>query len=183
MKGCLHTLHVRSGVLQFLLIVDAAAVEENAPRHRDSRAKGRGSALALWGPMPFIADPFVHQILGYAIRVHTALGPGLYESVYEACLAAEFDAAGIGFDRQVPLPVRYLGVNLPCVYRMDLVIDGRLLVELKTVDRVLPVHRAQILTYLRLSGLKQGLLINFNVTRLMDGVSSFLNGTPELIAR
>jgi GxxExxY protein len=127
----------------------------------------------------FIADPIAHQVIGCAIRIHRALGPGLYESVYEACLGAEFDAARIHFKRQVPISLSYLGRQLPCAYRIDLIVEERLLIELKTVDRVIPVHGAQVLTYLKLSGMKQGLLINFNAPRLVDGVRSFVNGLSD----
>lgn len=94
--------------------------------------------------------------------------------VYQTCVSTEFEAAGLTYARQVPIPVTYRGRTLPCVYRMDLVVAGRLVLELKTVDRMLPVHSAQMLTYLKLSGLRRGLLINFNVPRLVDGIKSFV---------
>jgi GxxExxY protein len=126
--------------------------------------------------MGFIADPLAHQVIGHAIQVHRAFGPGLYEPVYEQCMAAEFEASRIRFRRQIPISLTYLGRSLPCVYRIDFIIEDRLLVELKATERLMPVHGAQVLTYLKLSGLKQGLLINFNVRRLVDGVRSFVNG-------
>jgi GxxExxY protein len=116
----------------------------------------------------------VEQVIGCAIAVHRVLGPGLFESVYETCVGAEFEAAGLSYTRQVPIPLSYRDRRLPCVYRLDLVVEGRLLLELKAVDRVLPVHSAQMLTYLKLSGLRQGLLFNFNVPRLVDGIKSFV---------
>lgn len=124
--------------------------------------------------MGYIADPLVERVIGCAIAVHRVLGPGLFESVYEPCVVAEFEASGLGHSRQVPIPLTYRNRTLPCVYRMDLVVEGRLVVELKTVDRILPVHGAQVLTYMKLSGLRQGLLINFNVPRLVDGIKSFV---------
>jgi GxxExxY protein len=124
--------------------------------------------------MALISDPLVQSVIGCAIAVHRVLGPGLFESVYETCVAAEFEATGLSYARQVPIPLVYRDRTLPCVYRMDLVVEGRLVVELKTVDRMLPVHNAQMLTYLKLSGLRQGLLMNFNVPRLVDGIKSFV---------
>ncbi|WP_058553752.1 GxxExxY protein [Thiohalocapsa sp. ML1] len=118
-------------------------------------------------------DPLSGAVIGAAIEVHRHLGPGLLESTYEACLAYELQQRGIGFQLQVPLPVRYKGVSLECGYRIDAMVEGRLLLELKAVERILPIHAAQILTYMRLASVDTGLLINFNVTRLIDGVQRF----------
>jgi GxxExxY protein len=118
-------------------------------------------------------DPLSGAVIGAAIEVHRHLGPGLLESTYEACLAYELQHRGIGFQLQVPLPVRYKGVSLECGYRIDAMVEGRLLLELKAVERILPIHAAQILTYMRLASVDTGLLINFNVTRLIDGVQRF----------
>ena len=126
--------------------------------------------------MPYISDPLAHRVIGFAINIHRTFGPGLYESPYAACFEAECDAAGLKYERQKPIRLSYLGRELPCVFRIDLVIEGRLLVELKAVERLTPVHSAQMLTYLKLTGIPQGLLINFNVTKLVDGVRSFVNG-------
>jgi GxxExxY protein len=115
-------------------------------------------------------DPLTEQVIGLAIEVHRALGPGLLESAYEECLAFELKERGVGFERQVPLPVRYKSVRLDCGYRMDLVIENRAIIELKAVERLLPVHDAQLLTYLKLSGMRIGLLLNFNVAVLKDGL-------------
>jgi GxxExxY protein len=115
-------------------------------------------------------DPITDRIIGCAIEVHRSLGPGLLESAYEECLCYELAEAGIAFKRQVPLPVRYKEVRLDCGYRMDVVVEDRVVVELKTVEKLAPVHDAQILTYLRLSGLPVGLLMNFNVSVLKDGI-------------
>jgi GxxExxY protein len=115
-------------------------------------------------------DPLTQQIIGFAIEVHRQLGPGLLESAYEECLCYELHQAAIAFRRQVPLPVVYKAVRLDCGYRMDLVIRDKVIVELKTVERLLPVHEAQLLTYLKLSGIPTGLLLNFSSAVLKDGL-------------
>jgi GxxExxY protein len=109
-------------------------------------------------------------VIGSAIEVHRELGPGLLESAYEECLALELADAGLAVARQVELPLRYKGRNLDAGYRLDLVVDERLIIELKCVERLLPIHDAQLLTYLRLSGMKTGLLLNFNTPVLFRGV-------------
>ena len=113
-------------------------------------------------------------MIGCALRVHSELGPGLFESAYEACLAHEFGKSNLAFGRQVKLPMRYAGVQLDMAYIADFIVESSVLVELKCVERTLPIHHAQVLTYLRLSGLKKGLLINFNSERLKDGIKSFV---------
>ncbi len=110
------------------------------------------------------------RVIGAAIEVHKHLGPGLLESAYEACLCREFDLLGIPYERQVSLPVEYKGLHLDGGYRLDLVIDRQILLELKSVEELLPIHEAQLLTYMKLSGINIGLLINFNVPVLKDGV-------------
>jgi GxxExxY protein len=109
-------------------------------------------------------------VIGAAIEVHRELGPGLLESAYEACLGHELALRQIAFERQVPLPVSYKGVHLDCGYRLDLVVNGQLVVELKAVEHLEPIHEAQLLTYLRLSRKRVGLLINFNVALLKQGI-------------
>jgi GxxExxY protein len=109
-------------------------------------------------------------VIGAFIEVHRHLGPGLLESVYEACLCAELSLRGLRFARQRPPPVDYKGLQLNCGYRLDIVVDGRILVELKTVERLLPIHEAQVVTYLRLAQLPVGLLVNFNVIVLKTGL-------------
>ena len=106
-------------------------------------------------------DDLSNKIIGCAIEVHRELGPGLLESTYEQCLAYELSRAKIPFKLQVELPVEYKEIRLDCGYRIDLLADGRLVVELKSVDQLLPIHEAQILTYMKLAGVKVGLLINF----------------------
>jgi GxxExxY protein len=115
-------------------------------------------------------DDLSNRVIGCAIEVHRALGPGLLESAYGRCLGHELSLAEIPFAREESLPVRYKGTQIDCGYRVDLIVAERLIVELKTVDRLLPIHEAQVLTYLRLSGIKVGLLINFNVEVLKDGL-------------
>jgi len=110
-------------------------------------------------------------IIGAAIEVHRHLGPGLLESAYQKCLEYELASRGIAFSVQVDLPVVYKGVRLDCGYKMDFVVEDVVVVELKSVEEVVPVHEAQLLTYLRLSGKRVGLLINFNVSALKDGVT------------
>ena len=118
-----------------------------------------------------IYEELSHEIRGAAIEVHKELGPGLMESSYEECLCHEFNLRGLRFQRQVPLPVAYKGVKLDCGYRLDLLVEDKIILELKCVQEVHPIHEAQLLTYLRLSGKKVGLLINFNVTLMKDGIT------------
>jgi GxxExxY protein len=115
-------------------------------------------------------DQLTEQVIGLAIEVHRRLGPGLLESVYEKCLCYELDTAKVPHRRQAELPVTYKEIRLDCAYRMDIVIANELIIELKTVDRLLPVHEAQLLTYLRISGIRTGLLLNFNTALLKDGL-------------
>jgi len=118
-------------------------------------------------------------ILGGALSVHKALGPGLLESAYEACLAFELAERGLSVERQKALPVRYREVNLDCGYRIDLLVDGKVIVEVKAVDKLNPIHEAQLLSYLKLSNCKVGLLINFNVRILKNGVRRLVLGLEE----
>jgi GxxExxY protein len=115
-------------------------------------------------------DELTEKIIGAAIEVHRALGPGLLESAFEECVSHEMRFANLNFARQQPLPVVYKSVHLDCGYRIDLVVEGRVVVELKTVDRLLPIHDAQLLTYLRLAGIRTGLILNFNVPALREGI-------------
>ena len=109
------------------------------------------------------------RIIGCAIEIHRALGPGLLESAYEQCLCREMSLAGIRFERQVPLPVVYKGVKVDCGYQIDILVEDSVVLELKAVEKLLPIHEAQLITYLRLSGKRIGLLINFNVPVLAEG--------------
>jgi GxxExxY protein len=118
-------------------------------------------------------DPFTGKVIGCAIEVHRVLGPGLLESTYQQCLARELHLNGIAFKLEHPLPVEYKGVKLDCGYRIDILAENRLIIELKTVEAVKGIHKAQLLTYMKLSKLDTGLLINFNVKRLKDGIQRF----------
>jgi GxxExxY protein len=115
-------------------------------------------------------DPLTEKVIGLAIDVHRQLGPGLLESAYEECLCYELGHARLTFRRQVALPIVYKSVRLDCGYRLDVVVENRLILELKTVERLLPIHEAQLITYLRLSGVPTGLLLNFNSAVLKHGV-------------
>ena len=115
-------------------------------------------------------DELSNKVIGCAIEVHRNLGPGLLESTYEQCLAYEFKIEGMPFNLQYPLPVEYKGIKLDCGYRIDLLVANSLIVELKSVENVLPIHQAQLLTYMKLSGIKIGLLMNFNVKYMKDGI-------------
>ena len=119
-------------------------------------------------------DLLSEKVIGAAIEVHRSLGPGLLESAYEECLCYEFANRGLAFERQVPVPVSYKGVDIECGYRADLVVQRVLLVELKAVEKILPIHHAQVLTYLKLSGIRTGLLMNFNTKILKDGIKRFV---------
>lgn len=115
------------------------------------------------------------KIIGGCIAIHRALGPGLLESAYEECLCHELTLAGLKFERQKALPVEYRGIKLDCGYRLDLVVEEMVIVELKAIESLLPVHDAQLLTYLKLTGCTVGLLINFNVPVLVHGVKRLVN--------
>jgi len=119
------------------------------------------------------------RIIGAAIEVHRQTGPGLLESAYEECLCYELTQLGLSFKRQVHLPVTYKGITLDCGYKMDLVVEDTVVLELKTVDEILPVHTAQLLTYLKLSGKKVGLLLNFNAPILAKGIKRLVNHFDE----
>ena len=119
-------------------------------------------------------DEISNKVIGCAIEVHRELGPGLLESTYEQCLAYELSQANIPFKLQVDLPVEYKEIRLDCGYRIDLLAEDRLIVELKSVDQLLPIHEAQMLTYMKLAGVNIGLLINFNVTVLKKGIRRFV---------
>lgn len=119
-------------------------------------------------------NDITHEILDSAYKVHTALGPGLLESAYQACLYYELKKKGFRVESEKPLPLVYEEVKLDCGYRIDLLIENSVIVELKTVDQFIDVHQAQILTYMKLSKIKYGLLINFNVKSLKDGIKRFV---------
>ena len=119
-------------------------------------------------------DELSNRVIGCALEVHRELGPGLLESTYEQCLAHELKLNGIRFELQHPLPVKYKGVRLDCGYRVDVLVEDKLIIELKSVEQMKGIHEAQLLTYMRLAGVKIGLLINFNVTKLKNGIKRFV---------
>ena len=120
-------------------------------------------------------EDLTEKIIGAAIEVHRNLGPGLLESAYQECLARELTLRKVPFEKEKNLPVEYKGVQVDCGYRMDFVIDNQVIIELKAVEAVLPIHRAQLITYLKLTGYKVGLLINFNVQQLIKGIERLAN--------
>ena len=120
-------------------------------------------------------DLLTEKIIGFGIDVHRALGPGLLESAYEECLCYELSEAGVGFTRQTHLPVAYKNVKLDCGYRMDILVDESVIVEVKTVTQLIPIHTAQLLSYLKMSGMRVGLLLNFHVPVLKTGLKRIVN--------
>jgi GxxExxY protein len=125
------------------------------------------------------ANEASHAVIGAALKVHNALGPGLLESAYDACLFHELKQAGLQFEHEVHLPVVYEGVQLATAFRVDYIVEKCLILELKCVERVLPVHRAQVLSYQKLTALPLGLLINFNVPYLRQGIFRIINAPEE----
>ncbi|GLH72999.1 hypothetical protein GETHLI_15010 [Geothrix limicola] len=117
-----------------------------------------------------IHGEITEKVLGAAVEVHEHLGPGLLESAYEACLCHEFEIRGLSFQRQVRLPLEYKGLRVDAAFRLDLVVEGKVIVELKSQEGILPVHEAQLMTYLKLTGMRVGLLMNFNVPIMNDGI-------------
>jgi len=118
-------------------------------------------------------------IIGVAIGIHKALGPGLLESAYEACMVYDLTQTGLRVEQQKPLPVVYREVKLECGYRLDLLVENEVIVEIKSTEKFLPIHKAQLLSYLRLAGCEVGLLINFNVEVLKDGIQRVVNNFPD----
>ena len=119
------------------------------------------------------------QVIGAAIEVHKHLGPGLLESAYEECLCYELRSKGIAHERQKPLPINYKQVRLGCGYRLDVVVEGRIILELKSCEKVEDIHKAQLLTYLKLSGINLGLILNFNVPIMREGIFRVVNNLAE----
>jgi len=115
-------------------------------------------------------DALSDKVIGAAIEVHRHLGPGLLESAYEECLCHELTLRKMAFNRQVPLPLEYKGIHLDCGYRMDVLVESTLVIEIKAVERLMPIHEAQLLSYLKLGGIKTGLLLNFHVPVLKHGI-------------
>jgi GxxExxY protein len=115
------------------------------------------------------------ETIGAAIEVHRNLGPGLLESAYESCLAWELRQGGLDVQNQVPVPIRYKGLALDEGYRIDLLVEGKLILELKSIDRIQPIHTAQVLTYLKMTGLKMALMLNFNVLLMRSGIKRIVH--------
>ncbi len=128
----------------------------------------------MHAPIPVRAEDAARASVDAALQVHKALGPGLLESAYEHCLAFEIARRGLAVQRQLALPLVYEGEKLDAGYRLDLVIDGAVIIEVKAIDALAPIHDAQVLTYLKLSGLRIGLLMNFNVALLKQGLKRFV---------
>ncbi len=128
----------------------------------------------MHAPIPARAEAAARACIDSALQVHKLLGPGLLESAYEHCLAHEISRRGLPVQRQLGLPIVYEGEKLDAGYRLDLVVDGAVIVEIKSIDALAPIHDAQVLTYLKLSGLRIGLLMNFNVTLLKQGLKRFV---------
>jgi GxxExxY protein len=126
-------------------------------------------------PVTVKINDLTEKVIGLCIEVHRGLGPGLLESAYEECICYELSQAGLAFERQVKLPVVYKAVNLECGYRMDIVVEGLLVLEIKAVERIHPVHGAQLLSYLKLADLPIGLLLNFHAAVLKDGIKRIRN--------
>jgi GxxExxY protein len=120
-----------------------------------------------------------NKIIGAAIEVHKAIGPGLLESAYEECLCHELNLRGIFYERQRPLPLEFKGKKLDCTYRLDVVVEKQVILELKSCERIEPIHEAQLLTYLKLSGLHLGLILNFNVVVMRDGIKRIVYDLKE----
>jgi GxxExxY protein len=132
--------------------------------------------------MTEIRDPLTHEIIGAAIEVHRNLGPGVLESAFEACLCFELAERGLSVERQVGMPLIYKGVKLNIGYRPDLIVNGAVIVELKSVDRLITQHEAQVLTYLKLSGLETGLLINIQSQPLIKGIKRLVRSASAVSA-
>lgn len=119
------------------------------------------------------------KIIGAAIEVHKCLGPGLLESAYEECLCHELNIQGLSFEKQKALSIDYKGKKLDCGYRLDIVVENTIIIELKSCEKIEPIHKAQLLTYLKLSGLNLGIILNFNVPVLKDGIVRIVHGLKE----
>ena len=135
--------------------------------------------LLLIRCMSDLHDPLTERIIGCAIEVHRGTGAGLLEAVYDVCFAFELEAAGLAFQRQCSVPIEYKSLSIRTAFRVDFVVEERVLVELKSVETLLPVHKAQVLTYLKLTGLPTGLLINFNVPVVREGIRRMV-WTPKV---
>ena len=145
--------------------------------NKEAKKQSRGLEFPDWKRVKIPADveELARIVVDAAFTVHTELGPGLLENAYEACLSRELDLRGVKYQRQLPVPLEYKGMNMEVGYRADMVVAERLLIELKAVDALLSVHSAQVITYLRLKKFPLGLLINFNEVLIKDGIHRILN--------
>lgn len=159
----------------FIAPLRARGICKNCQQPDFAAVRESGAILALSLGMGVILSPLADQVIGGAIEVHRALGPGLLESAYQRCLERELQLRGVVFKRQVNLPVIYKGQLVDCCYRIDLFVQEELVVEVKSVETLLPVHSAQAITYMKLVGANQALLMNFNVPMLKSGLKSFIN--------
>jgi GxxExxY protein len=139
-------------------------------RGGDGGSGGRGEEGLTAGDM-------TGRVIGLAIKIHKTVGPGLYENVYEDCLGLELSRAGLRFERQVELPLIYEGVRFERTYRADLIVEDTVLIEIKSIESILPIHESQLLTYLHLSGCHIGLLLNFNTVLLKNGLRRFIKSS------
>ena len=150
-------------------------MDEKSKPESTEEAETRGMPRVSWSAENELTD----KIIGAAIEVHRHLGPGLLESAYQECLCYELSRMGLAFTREVHLPLSYKGLQLDCSYRIDLLVEDAVLVELKSIEQILPIHSAQLLTYLRAAHKQIGLLINFNVLVLKDGIRRVVNDYNE----
>ena len=134
----------------------------------------RNDPVRIFDAREYPEKDLTERIIGAAIEFHKQLGPGLLESVYQICLARELSICGISFEQEKSIPVKYKGVQLDCGYRLDFLVDNKVILELKTVDELTNSHKAQLLTYLRITGCKVGLLINYNAPVLKDGIKRLI---------
>lgn len=158
-----------------------AEIAENAEKRQRSRERTAKRPMLRQSPLPDAAhiNRITDGIIGAAIEVHRHLGPGLLESAYEACLAYEMSQRKLQFERQKPLPLVYREVKLDCGYRLDFLVEGLVVVELKAIDALLPLHDAQLISYLKLTGCPAGLLINFHARLLKAGIRRLVNHFPD----
>ena len=135
--------------------------------------------MNVFSPLSPDVEDLSRSLVDSAFKVHQTLGPGLLESVYEACLCVELGKRGIGYETQALVPLVYEGVKIEAGLRIDLLVEKRVILELKSVDKLLPIHQSQLLTYLKFSELRPGLLVNFNVSLIKDGITRLVRGLVE----
>ena len=141
--------------------------------------------MANRGPSPpprFEDDPLTYEIIGAAIEVHRILGPGMLELPYEDCLSYELELRGLAFERQVPMPLQYKSLKILRAYKLDLIVERAVVIEIKSVDKLIRAHEAQVLTYLRLAEIERGLLINFNAVPLKSGIRRLVKSIPSPVS-